>query len=166
MRGKNKLFTAITAGIIFLSGIIIVAKNTLMKKYLTKKDYIPTLTEENERIRTEACIADPLQHQLEQVQPVITEERPIQTVDGESYNERMLLLQMVNELVQKRQTEKVNYTVNKVIRNHERKRVENTTQAAGLILTHQEKMGYKIREPSKTTGEKSSLEIVDNDKGG
>ncbi|MGL6173025.1 MAG: hypothetical protein ACRC1P_00210, partial [Cellulosilyticaceae bacterium] len=61
---------------------------------------------------------------------------------------------------------KINYTVNKLARKYKGKRVEELTLAEHSMLTHQEKMGYKIREPSSIKIQKSSLEITNNDKGG
>lgn len=170
MRVKNTLFTAITAGIIFLSGIVILGKNTLMKRHAAKKDYIPVQGEQNENtkesLKKEERITELLHNKQEELALATKDETSIEATNLERNNEKVILLQKVNQLVQSRQTGKINYTINKLARKYEGKRMEKLTQAEHPMLTHQEKMGYKIREPSIVKNQRFSLEITKNDKGG
>lgn len=153
MRVKNTLFTAIAAGIVFLSGMVILGKNTLTKKEHSKKDYTPINNTHNTA------------HEKVKVDIPVNEKG--QKTQGKDEH---LLLQMVNEMLQARNTNAVNFGMRKVVSIRGEGRVVSNDTLHRRVTIQDQKSACKIREPSGSLSmqvvNRSGMEEDIDDKGG
>lgn len=147
---KNTLFTALAAGIIFLSGMVILGKNTLLKKDTLKKAYVP--------IKTEQIVHKEEDRKVEKLHNKKVEQKLQE-------DSALVLLQMVNKLIQEKASGKVNYTINRMMRNHGGIRLAMGQGEEGKLLVYGDKQLHRIREPSVGVIE-GQFKVQDSDKGG
>lgn len=173
MRGKSTLLTAIAAGIVFVSGMIILGKNPFNKKEQMKKDYvhIPGVEIVGSPVIEGVADASLKEISLKEASMKNTNMKNSRikevTMRQEKLSEEEKLLAMLQVVLVDSGKDKVVFNKKEAVRMRKGKQLALSYKGRHMTMTHNQKELYKIREPS--AGEEVQIvnfEATESDKGG